>query len=686
LAGLAAAVVVAFAAGWLALGHDRGPAPPGLPTVAVLPFQIEVRGDTNDLASVLPQAFDWQLQYLPDHRVLGAEVRNEISERFGPTLPPPDSMLAAARRHGATLAVQGRVAPSGDDLTVSIIVQDVTSGRLVADADSTGPADSLDALVSGIVIEAFAARLAREVTGWSSSLPRGLDAINAYMHSDRDFRRGAYESAVERLDEVIRLDSTFAPAHFKRMLNLLLSLRPTQYSTHLWSALEAARRYREGLDPVSQQLLAGYELLLREGDVHGAEQALQDIVERYPRAIEAWYLLGYVQFNLRALLGTSLGEARRAFRRAVDRDPNFASALWHLALIAVLENDDDAARDYIARFLAVDSTSLQAQIAHTYDSLLYRGTGSFNRVLGSLDDRPTGVLEVMSLGTGELRPPPGVGPIAREALKAFWNRAGTGAERRIALRMRLAYLLGRGRLASADTLYREAEQTRVLRDELDRWALLTAVTAVPDLGDEAAQSAAASRLRNVEDDRGEALWLLARWHLARGDESAYGRALAQLASDTVVSTPLARSLAADIDAHRRLAAGDTASALAIWEEATQRHSVDQLMFGLTASLWPLQLDRAAVAQLAGQPEPVLRIAGGFDQMAGVIDQVAWPEILRMKAEAALAAGNLGLARRTYEELAGILEEANGTGTAMKEEAERALAELGGITGGQQTGR
>ena len=40
------------------------------------------------------------------------------------------------------------------------------------------------------------------------------------------------------------------------------------------------------------------------------------------------------------------------------------------------------------------------------------------RVVGSLGDRSTGVLEVMSMGTGELRPPPGVRPIAREALNA----------------------------------------------------------------------------------------------------------------------------------------------------------------------------------------------------------------------------------------------------------------------------
>jgi tetratricopeptide (TPR) repeat protein len=677
--GIAAAIVAAFVAGWMAFRPSDGAIAPTMPTVAVLPFQIDVRGDTNDLATVLPQAFDWQLQYLPDHRVLGAEVRNEIVRRYGAARPPTDTLFAVARSLGATLSVQGRVASSGENLTISILVHDVSDGRLVADADSTGPADSLDALVSGIVVKAFAERMAREVTGWSSSLPRGLNAINAYVEGDRSFRRGKYESAVEQFDEVILLDSTFAPAHFKRMLSLMIGLRPTQYSTQLWSAFEAASEYGEGLDPVSQQLLAGYELLLREGDVHGAEQALLGIVERYPRALEAWYLLGYVQFNLRALLGTSLAEARIAFSRAVEQDSSFATALWHLALISVLEDNDNAAQEYLERFLAVDSTSLQAEIAHTYDSLLFRGLGSFNRVLGSLNERSTGVLEVLSLSAGELRPPPGVRPIAREALRAFWNNAGSRGERQMAFRMRLAYLLARGRFASADTLFKEAEQMRIPRSELDRWIVLSAITPLPNLAGEATQRAAVTRLQDAEEDTAEALWLVARWYLTQSadDATPFIEALSVIAADEDRSTPLARSLSMDIEAQRHLARGDTVRALATWEQATERHSVDQLMFGLTASLWQLRLDRAETAFRAGQPEIVRRIASTFDQMAGLVDQVAWPEMLRFRAEAALATNDIGLARSTYEELIRVLEEANGDGVALRETAERMLAELGG---------
>jgi hypothetical protein len=99
------------------------------------------------------------------------------------------------------------------------------------------------------------------------------------------------------------------------------------------------------------------------------------------------------------------------------------------------------------------------------------------------------------------------------------------------------------------------------------------------------------------------------------------------------------------------------------------------MFGLTASLWTLRLERAEVAYVFGQPETALNVAGSFDGMAAVVDQVAWPEILRIKAEAALATNDIGLARRTYTELVELLEAANGAGLSMREQAESALANM-----------
>jgi hypothetical protein len=213
--------------------------------------------------------------------------------------------------------------------------------------------------------------------------------------------------------------------------------------------------------------------------------------------------------------------------------------------------------------------------------------------------------------------------------------------------------------------------------------LLSAVTALPDLAPDEALAASASRLQEAEEDRAEALWLIARWHqlASGGNATPFVEALSALAADAGNSTPLARSLILDIEARTQLASGDTVGAMSTWEVATSRHSVDKLMFGLTASLWQIRLEAADIAASVRQPETTLRIAGSFDRMAAVVDQVAWPAILRIKAEAALSANNEALARRTYTELIQLLEDANGAGIQLRAEAESALARLTGTQSG-----
>ena len=79
---------------------------------------------------------------------------------------------------GAALAVVGRGDATADELRLSIQVHDAIRREVVASADTAGPADSLHALVSSLVVKAFAERIARERSGWATpSLPRGLPAI-----------------------------------------------------------------------------------------------------------------------------------------------------------------------------------------------------------------------------------------------------------------------------------------------------------------------------------------------------------------------------------------------------------------------------------------------------------------------------------------------------------------------------
>ena len=670
----AAALAAAGVVGWMAL---RGPKTPVAdePVVAVLPFATTGAARGLDLDSVLPQALAWQLELLPDHRVLSARfVRRELTRRAGDETLGLDSSLALAATLGADLAVLGRGDATPEGLRLSIQVHDATRRELVASADTAGPADSLHALVSALVVKAFAERIARQRSGWATpSLPRGLPAIAAYFQGDRDFRHGDYDRAVERFDRVIALDSAYAPAHYKRML-ALVQLNPGE--AQIRSALRAAGAFRERLDPVSRQLLDAYEGLVRRGDVELADRAMRDLVARYPGAVDAWFALGELQFHFAPLLGTPLTEAEAAFGQAAQLDPAFAAPVAHLITLAIARDDDDAARTHMRRYLQIDSTSVLAELVRAADTLMFRPELA-SRVIASFPNRPRAFLENLAFVASEFGRSPAERSVGQRAVDVLWNQAVGRDEKARAFRMRLATLLGSGRETSARAFLAEAGRAGMPRMELDRWLVLGSTTALPDLAGDATVEAAARRLAAARDDSIVDQWLAARWFTGRDADLAADltQHLRQYLHAETDPLPMHQSLVDDLEARERLAAGDTAAALATWRRATQRFSIEQVPFALAASLWPLRLARTRLAAASGRHREALDASESFVRIAGFVDQAAWPEVLHIRADAALALGDTALARNTYADLVQLLVNADGAGVATRERAARELERL-----------
>ena len=250
----AAALIAAAVTGWIALSRPQVIVREAR-TVAVLPFTLSGAAD-GGLDSLISQGLVWQLQGLPELRVLGATaVRRQVARRTGGEPTELDTLLAVAAQMGAGIAVVGQLEARTDRTRLGIRVYDTATFRQLASADADGPPDSLHTLVSELVVQAFAADLAGERAGWTRpSLPAGLPAITAYFQGDRDFRRGDYERAIAELDRVLALDSTYAPAYFKRML-AVAQLNPGELQ--LRSALGAVAQWADRLDPVSRRLLEG---------------------------------------------------------------------------------------------------------------------------------------------------------------------------------------------------------------------------------------------------------------------------------------------------------------------------------------------------------------------------------------------------------------------------------------------
>jgi tetratricopeptide (TPR) repeat protein len=476
------------------------------------------------------------------------------------------------------------------------------------------------------------------------------------MLADRDFREGRYRLAVNRFEEVIQLDPTFAPAHFKLMLARIFADRPSQFSAWLEEALDAISPHRQRLDPLSQQLLEGYRVLIKEGDIRQADSLAHDLVGRSPQA-ESLFLLGYVRFYFRAVLpNSSMGEAAHWFREAVARDARFAMSLWHLAIIGMVE-DDGSAKEWLDRFLAVDSTSFWAEVALLADTALHR-IGGIPNIPESLNAMSFEALELLSTTLGEMNLPATTRPVAEEALGVFRNRAETVHDRRLSFRMTMANRLAAGRYEGADSLMQEGARNQVPDDELARWIVLSAITPLHDLAYGLDKFAAVEQLETGDATTDpEVAWLLARWHLQQESDQAaiWRRRLSSIAGNAATTSPLARSLEMDILAVEALATGDSAQAIAHWDEATRYYSVtDDYIFGLTTSLWPLRLQYAEALHAQGLSERALGVTGTFKQLFGFVDQVVWPEILLLEIDAALAAGEPAQAIESFNLLDGLL--------------------------------
>ncbi len=650
-----------------------------LKTIAVAPL-IMTGGSDPALEQGLARAFEDQLRWLPEHRVVGSAALAQAMPVVADSVQQWDSVASlAASRFGASELLVARVEVETDRIRVDVQIRDASTGMILRSADADGPVDSLSRIVSDLVAKTFAEQLAREQTGWSSALPIGMGAIQAYFAGDELYRSAAYDQAIERYEAVIAADSTFAPAYFKKMLCEVFRARPTRVTGAIRSALDAARDYRAGLDPTTDALLGAYEILVAEGRLQQSHDILQEIVSQHPDAADAWFLMGFLEVYFGPLFGTPPAAAQFALVRAHELDPSFAAAISHLGLIAVLQENKRAAQRYFEAYLAIDSISVWAELVRMVDSALYRGVKAALGVTGSFDVRPTAALEVVAMGGAN----PDLGVPERAltglALDALVERATTDQDRAITFRMQMAASLGAGRVASVDTLMREARRRNIPRTELDRWIVLTAVTETVPLADEEGQSRSAARLMAQAVEDPVANWLVARWYSER-DPGAAATALARLRSlaAEAAATPQEQSLVEGMTALSQVAAGDTLAAYETWRQATERYSIERVPFGFVASLWPLRLEWARVAAARGDHDEVLAATTVFEYAVGFMDQVAWSIALRLRAEALRASDDELGARATFRLLGNTLRDANGTGVALRDSV---VMWSGGVTNG-----
>ena len=270
-----------------------------------------------------------------------------------------ESALRVAERLGAGQLLDGDVAGSPERLTISAHLIDVASGRMRADAQVSGPADSLPQLIDALTLQLLAINAGeggRLATLTSTSLP----ALRAYLSGMWQYRRGRYKAAGAELSRAVALDSTFALA----ALGLMQATSWYGAFDVYAKAGKAAWASRERLSARDRAMLVAHLGPRYPRQSSSAEMiaAAMQYRDRAPDRADAWFQLGDQLIHNGWLIGNTAAhpQAENAFRQAIAIDSTYAPALEHLVLLAARRGDTAATRRYATMYLRSDSAGESA--------------------------------------------------------------------------------------------------------------------------------------------------------------------------------------------------------------------------------------------------------------------------------------------------------------------------------------
>jgi eukaryotic-like serine/threonine-protein kinase len=521
------------------------------------------------------------------------------------------SAAALGRSTGARLAVFGQVLGiGGDSVRVQATLYDVGAGRSLGDVEVHDVSDRIDRVADSLTM-ALLRELGRTrpigAVRLTSMRSASLPALKAFLQGEQFYRRTDWDSAIAYYERAIALDSTFA-----------LPLRRVGVALG-WQRAggdSLSRRYHLRAGALNRGLSPRDSLLVTADSLNGVLYSnvpdtawfafarrlfatVAEVTRRYPEDPEAWYALGEARFHLgfAPLIGASRREALQAFDRAIALDSSFGPAYIHPVDLALNLDGPDAARRYIAAYLALDPKDINARSIRLIERILDPALAR-HELDRLIDTTPPAVLTHALIGclsrfadSGEVAVRAARSRLGKPPDPAFFG----GATPDVLLGVFLGY---RGHLREADSLARAVVPTAFLS-----LALLGAVPA--DSADRVFAEWARSRNPAVQ--------AAPPWWAMRGDTT---RLLGMVRfADSVARRPsprypqnIMRYRAAAARAYLALARRDTAAAL-------------ERFLALPDSLcpwcYPEQLARVDLLVARGRER----------EAAPLVDRELWPQAL-----------------------------------------------------------
>ena len=540
-----------------------------LSSIAVLPFNVRGGRDiaylSNGMVDLLTPAFDATglVRGIDPNTVIGAANDHRAASM--------DSTEARAIAAGvrADRYVTGSVVGTGATLTFRATLRRIDGrevGRAqVVVADSNALASGIDALVRQLIATELLAP-GDTIAGIAAATTTSTRALRSYLDGERDLRDARPAAAVASFQSAVATDSMFALAWYR----LARAARWNDVDSLSASAARRANQLAASLPPRQQTLVRAY-YTLRFGSAVQAERQLAQIAADYPTDVEAWMLLGEVQFGSNPFYGRPIDDAAATFGRVMSLDPRNREVTVYLMDLADRADRTGQLDTLFNMYFSPNSAGEQPGIRATYIALYGRRSRAPTpkRVAENAFVDPALARVALHRISADVRD--------RGAARAYAGIVASAGEYRTDGLLSLAILdVADGNWDGATTHFREAA-ARDPHDALEYralFALAPSVAVSPDslralrrllvLPRNPRMAPVGDLSLNERDDIRRYLSGLLSVRL--GDASGVAAAREALSKRSAQASSLAGALAAAITGHWQLSRGNPSAAIAAFEQ------------------------------------------------------------------------------------------------------------------------
>ncbi|MGQ0765494.1 MAG: protein kinase domain-containing protein [Gemmatimonadota bacterium] len=371
---LVVVAVLALTAFGLWRFRDRLAGSPELDTdlVAIAPFDVLGVADTvwrHGMVDLLYRNFDGA-------GPLRAVAPSVVVRNFNGRGDRP-SALALARRTGAGLVLQGQLTIAGPDrVRLQAWLLDARTGSEVGSPfDGAEQSVYVPRLADSLTVHALSVLGATRPIAATPGRGLGstsMQALKAFLLGEQLLRRNEYESAGDKYQEAVAIDSGFALAYHglrqvrralgqeNDSLSRLYAERAGRLNRHMRPA-DSLRLLADSLSASFPTGSAFYDSVTI-GRLERLHDALLRLVERQPLDASALAELGelYVHYGYR--LGIAQDSALSTLERAIATDPNFAPGYGHAIELALTFRERDSVRVLADRYLNARPSDYRYQL------------------------------------------------------------------------------------------------------------------------------------------------------------------------------------------------------------------------------------------------------------------------------------------------------------------------------------